>query len=73
MIELITGLVAVVVGLFIKGSFQKSKIKDLKEENQAAETIINIKNEMKEAENNAEHEEVMAKAHIDSSNWRNEI
>jgi hypothetical protein len=73
MLEIIAGLAAIVVGLFIKGSFQRSKIEDLEEEKQAAEKVIKLKAESRKAEYNAQVEEEIAINGMDDNDWRNKI
>ena len=59
-LEIGAGLIFVIVGLFIKGSFQRSKIEDLEEEKAATEKIIKLKAEAKKAEYDAQIEEEIA-------------
>ena len=72
--EKIIAFLALVVGFFaIKSKFQESKIEGLEDENERHEKKDTIEKAVHEAEKQAEKDEITAKAHIDSTDWRNNI
>ena len=73
MIEGILALLAIIVGLFIKGSFQANRIDDLEEENHAAKKTIKIKSNMRKAEKEAKANEAKKKANINDDDWYDDI
>ena len=73
MIEGILALLAVIVGLFIKGSFQKDKIEDLENENKHFKKENSIEKEMDKADRKAEKEEFDALSNVDVKDWKAKI
>ena len=72
--EKLIAFLALIVGIFaIKSKFQDGKIEDLEDENKRFEKENTIEKAMRVAEKEIEKEEIMAKSHIDSSDWRNNI
>jgi len=72
--EKIIAFMGLVIGFFvIKSKFQESKIEGLEDENERHEKKDTIEAAMVEVEAQAEKDEITAKAHIDSTDWRNNI
>ena len=73
MIEILCGLGAIIVGLFIKGSFQSSKIEKLENEVEANNALNTIEAAMNKAEVEAEKAKNEYIAEQKSKSWRDRI
>ena len=58
---------------FIKSKFQESKIEVLEDENERFEKKDTIEKAMDSAEEQAEKDEITARAYIDSVDWKHEL
>ena len=73
MIEIVTGLVLAVVGLFLNGCRLSRKADKLSEEKAGLEKVVDISLDMEVANKLAEENEQVELEKVDTDNWRNKI
>ena len=73
MIEIVTGLVLAVVGLFLNGCRLSRKADKLSEEKAGLEKVVDISLDMEVANKLAEENEQFELEKVETDNWRNKI